>query len=107
MSPQNEMHPCIDECLSGYRICQQALQHCLQKGGRHALANHIRTLTDCAQICGVSAGFMLRGSDLQQQVCRLCREACEKCAQSCQNVNDDAEMQQCIDACHACAESCR
>lgn len=104
---QMDMQNCIDECLNCHRVCTETLKHCLQEGGRHALANHINALTDCAQICSLSADFMLRGSELHHHTCGVCAEACEKCAQSCENVNDSPEMQRCIDACRRCAESCR
>lgn len=104
---QTDVQQCIDDCLSCYRVCEQTLQHCLQKSGRHAAAEHIRWMADCAEICQVSAGFMLRGSDVHQHVCGVCAEICEGCARSCEEVNDDPQMQRCIDECHACAESCR
>lgn len=101
------MDECIVNCMTCHRICVETLQHCLQQGGRHAAADHIGDLTDCAQICSVSADFMARRSDLHAHVCGVCAEACERCASSCENVNDSAEMQRCVDACRACAESCR
>lgn len=104
---QMDMQHCIDECLACYRTCTEMLQHCLQEGGRHALANHINAMADCAGMCSLSADFMIRSSELHHHTCGVCTEACERCAQSCENVNDSAEMQRCIDACHRCAENCR
>jgi hypothetical protein len=104
--PTNMQH-CIDECTNCHRICVETMQHCLKKGGRHAAADHIREMADCAQMCATSADFMLRGSDMHATTCGACAEACEHCARSCQQVNDDAAMQKCIDACQRCAASCR
>ena len=50
-----EMRQCIDNCQSCHRTCLQTITHCLQKGGPHAAAAHIRLLADCAQICQTSA----------------------------------------------------
>ena len=81
--------------------------HCLQKGGRHAEASHMRELADCAQICATSADFMLRGSQMHARTCAVCAECCERCAQSCERMGDDQAMQQGMDACRRCAASCR
>lgn len=102
-----EMQRCIDECLKCQSICLQTVTHCLQKGGKHAEANHIRTLLDCAEICATSAAFMLRGSDLHGRTCAVCAEVCERCAESCDAIGDDAMMKECADECRRCAASCR
>ncbi|MEO7822754.1 MAG: four-helix bundle copper-binding protein [Gemmatimonadaceae bacterium] len=101
-----EMQQCIDECLGCYSICVQTVQQCLKIGGKHAEANHIRLLNDCAEICRTSAGFMLRGSPLHSRTCAVCAEVCRACEQSCRSMGDDQMMQQCADACRSCAESC-
>ena len=101
------MQSCIEECLTCHRICVETTQHCLEKGGKHAEAKHIRTLLDCAQICATSADFMLRGSDLHVDTCAACAEVCEACAKSCDRIADDAEMKRCADVCRRCAASCR
>jgi hypothetical protein len=85
-----EMDQCIDDCLSCYAICVRTSQHCLELGGKHADANHIRILSDCAAICNTSAGFMLRGSPLHTRICAVCAEVCRECEH----------------ACRQCAESC-
>jgi hypothetical protein len=101
------MSGAINAALHCHATCVQTIQHCLQKGGRHAEASHISILTDCAQICVTSADFMLRESQLHAQVCGVCADACEACAKSCQTMNDDDMMQACIDACNRCAQECR
>ena len=98
---------CIQECLQCHSICLETLTHCLQKGGAHAEAAHIRLLLDCVEICQTSANFMLRGSDLHSRTCGVCAEVCERCAQDCERMGDDAQMKACAEACRRCAESCR
>lgn len=99
------MSDCIDRCIACYRACEQAAAHCLQKGGRHADAEHIRALLDCAEICRTSSVFMLRGSEHHHLTCGVCAEICAACATSCDALND-SEMKRCADACRACAASC-
>lgn len=103
-----EMRECIDNCTNCHNICMETVAHCLQMGGKHAEASHIRTLLDCAEICATSANFMLRGSDLHAQVCGVCADACERCAESCEQMgSDDEMMRRCAEVCRRCAESCR
>ena len=101
------MRRCIDECQSCLAICLESVTHCLQQGGKHAEANHIRTLLDCVEACQASANFMLRGSPLHARVCGVCADACDACARECERFDDDPMMQRCAEECRRCAESCR
>lgn len=103
----NSMQQCIEECQDCSRICIETINHCLEKGSKHASASHIRLLQDCADICQTSANFLSRGSDLHTSTCGVCAEVCEKCAVSCEQFNDDADMKRCADACRSCAQSCQ
>ncbi len=101
------MRECIRNCTQCHDICLETSAYCLQMGGKHAEAAHLRLLLDCAEICQTSANFMLRGSDLHQRTCAICAEICERCAQDCEQFGDDARMRACADMCYRCAESCR
>lgn len=106
--PMNtELQRCIQECVNCHGLCLGTVTHCLHMGGKHAEADHIRLLLECAQICQTSADFMLRGSDLHGRICAACAEICERCAQACERFGDDEHMQTCAKACRSCAESCR
>ncbi len=102
-----EMQQCIEECLNCHSVCLTTVTHCLQMGGEHAEASHIRLLLDCAEICQTSANFMLRGSDLHAHTCEVCALVCERCAEDCERFPDDAQMRACAEACRRCVESCR
>jgi hypothetical protein len=102
-----DMDRCIDNCQECHETCLSLVDHCLQKGGRHAEADHIRRLLDCAQICATCSDFMIRGSDLHTETCRACSEICERCAEDCSRMADDQEMKACVEVCRRCAESCR
>lgn len=103
----NEMQQCINECLNCHSICLSTVTHCLQMGGKHAEAKHIQTLLACAEICRTSAAFMLLGTELHTTTCAACAEVCARCAESCEQMGNDAQMKACAEACRRCAESCR
>ena len=103
-----EMRQCIENCTNCHTICLEAVTHCLEMGGKHAEASHIRLLMDCVDICATSAGFMLRGSNLHSGTCGVCADACERCAESCERIADGDElMLRCAEICRRCAQSCR
>jgi hypothetical protein len=110
MSPKitPEMQRCIDNCLECYSSCTETAVHCLELGGAHAKAPHLRLLKDCSLICMTSADFMLGGSKYQPQVSEICAEICERCAEDCERIGGgDHLMKQCAEACRRCADSCR
>jgi len=104
--PTHEIERCIALCQECHEVCLQTVTHCLEKGGQHAEAAHIRMLLDCAEICATSANFMIRGSELHMETCRACSEVCQRCASDCQRLGNDPKMQECADVCLRCAESC-
>lgn len=101
-----DMQRCIEECLRCHSSCLQMIQHCLELGGEHAGADHIRTLADCAEICQTSANFMLRGSPYHTDTCDVCSDICRACEQECRRFKDDKMMSDCADQCRRCADSC-
>lgn len=101
------MRRCIEHCQSCHATCVETVAYCLQQGGRHTEASHVRLMLDCAEICQTSANFMLRGSDLHTRTCGVCAEVCERCAEDCERMGDDARMKACAEMCRRCAASCR
>lgn len=100
------MQACIQNCTDCYQVCSNILAHCLQKGGKHVAAKHIKLLQDCAKICETSANFMIRDSKFHAKTCGACAEICLACAESCEALTDDEMMQTCAKICRACAKSC-
>jgi hypothetical protein len=101
-----ETRGCIDDCGTCHDVCLETSMHCLEMGGKHAEARHLRLLRECAEICQTSAYFMLIGSEFHKDTCELCARICEQCARSCDRF-DDGFMKRCADVCRKCAESCR
>ena len=102
----DEMKRCAEQCRECHEVCVETVRHCLERGGRHAEAEHVLLLLDCAQICDTSGDFLLRGSALHRETCRACAEVCTRCAESCERLDGEA-MRRCAGACRRCAESCR
>ena len=100
------MQRCIQHCIETANICEQTIQHCLQKGGKHADPDHLRLLRDCAESCTMSAGMMSRQSTFQAKHCRLCAEICRACAESCEQFGDDPQMKACAEACRLSESTC-
>jgi hypothetical protein len=86
------MRECIDECQECHAACVETSAHCLTMGGKHASYEHQTLLLDCAQICQTSADFMLRGSALHRETCRVCADVCDRCADACERMGDDETM---------------
>lgn len=104
---EHSMQECIQNCLECHRICQETVMYCLQQGGHHAEPQHMQLLLNCTEICQTSAHFMLTGSDLHPRTCAVCAEVCTRCADSCAQMGDDAQMQACAEACRRCASTCQ
>jgi hypothetical protein len=107
MNHEQHLQECLQRCQECHVICTETAQHCLQKGGKHAGADHIRLLLDCADICQTSADFLMRGSPRHVSTCKVCAEICSACADSCERFDSqDAMMKKCVEMCRSCAESC-
>lgn len=101
-----EMQRCIAACLECQQVCLETVTHCLEKGGKHAAPDQVRTLLDCAEICQTSANFMSRGSEHHAETCGVCATICDACAESCEKMADDAQMKRCAEVCRRCADEC-
>ncbi len=102
-----EMRQCIQNCRDCQHICMETIAHCLDMGGKHAEASHIRILLDCAEMCQTSANFMVRNSLRHGRTCVICAEVCELCAQDCERMREDMQMLACAEVCRRCAASCQ
>lgn len=102
-----EMQRCVDACLACYSMCEETINHCLQKGGRHTDSSIMRALADCSDITRTCADMCMRMSSMSSDMCALCARVCEMCMEACMRIPDDPQMKRCADACRTCAEACR
>jgi hypothetical protein len=104
----SEFQKAIDDTSNCYKICEATLHHCIEKGGKHVVPEHLNLLVDCTDICQTDIGFMARRSDFYPETCRICADICQKCAESCDRLTpEDPFMRDCAEACRKCAWSCR
>lgn len=103
---KSEASCCVTDCASCARTCEDTLAYCREKGGKHASAEHIKILEDCAAMCKLSSDFSKRGSVFAPKVRAICAEICKKCAESCAAFKDDKKMQDCASACNECSTTC-
>lgn len=101
-----DMIQCIDACGRCSRTCLETLMYCMEHEA-HRQPEHLRLMLECADLCAVSARFMIASSDFHRKLCGLCAEVCMACAESCGQFGDDATMQECAAECRKCAEVCQ
>lgn len=107
MQISKTVQDCIESCKNCHDECKEALfRVCLEKGGDHTAPEHVRIMVDCIQICQVAADAMIRGSEMQNEICRICADICDMCAESCEDLDSD-EMKDCAQTCRDCAQICR
>jgi len=66
----------------------------------------IEACLKCAALCNAETQFMSLGSSKSIELCRLCFEICEACADEC-SMHNDLHSKECADTCRYCAEVCR
>lgn len=102
------MEQCIRDCIACYEECTSCLSHCLSLGGKHTEARHITLMMECAELCRTSASIMHLKGEFAFELCQVCADVCDACAESCSNIDpDDETMLKCADVCRKCATSCR
>lgn len=69
------------------------------------MVKYIKRCRDSADTYTLGARMMSRNSDLYAQMCRVCPEACDRCAEECEKHNHD-HYQRCAQVCRCCADSC-
>ena len=102
-----EMRLCIQNCLDCAKACTLLIPHCLSLGGAHATKEHISLLSSCSLICNTSAKLMVFDSDFHHDLCKICAEICNQCADDCDEIGgSDSMMFDTADICRRCADSC-
>lgn len=105
MDNTKDYRDCIDACHNCALSCLETVNFCLNEGGMHAKASHIRTMLDCIEICETAVSYMARDSDHAIEVCRICAEVCRHCSASCRKLGGD-EMDRCAEVCDSAAKEC-
>jgi hypothetical protein len=103
---RREWRDCIEACSNCRNTCIEAAAYSLQEGEDFSDAHHIAMLYDCADICQASVNSMSRNSMQANAICRLCADICDKCAEHCEEY-DDEQLDKCAQVCRTCAQQCR
>jgi hypothetical protein len=106
LKTSSELHrECIAACGDSYRCCMETIVHCIDVNGEHNEPVHLKLLIDCADICGFTLQFLLRGSAHAMALCALCSTICRTCADSCDAFGEQ-RMSHCADVMRRCADAC-
>ncbi|MBY0431447.1 MAG: four-helix bundle copper-binding protein [Rhodospirillales bacterium] len=97
---------CIRACTDSHNVCLECLAYCMEQGGQYAEEERLQILVDCADICHLSADFMLRGSPRHRLTCGICERICKDCASCCEAMPEDGMMRRCARVCRTCAAYC-
>ena len=95
---------CIQNCYTAATAAENCADQCAGEG--EEMARCLRLCRDVADATTLHARFMARSSDYSGQLAELCAQACEDCADECEQ-HDHDHCQICADALRQCAESCR
>ncbi|MFM7028083.1 MAG: four-helix bundle copper-binding protein [Chakrabartia sp.] len=102
----------VAEAMTCAAICLGCADACLSEEDPARLAHCIRLDLDCADICTAFVHLAMREpggrSPRFDDLIRHCAEACEACADECdQHADMHAHCVICARSCRKCAEACR
>jgi hypothetical protein len=104
---KHSLQHCIDSCTNCHQVCTATLKELLADADGSPDPLQVAILIDCAEICSLSADYMLRGSELHRSVCEVCAEVCVACAEECERADGaPSKLLDCAAVCRSCAESC-
>jgi hypothetical protein len=96
---------CIDACMQ----CVAISNHCASMGLKEKdvtmMARCIQLDMECAAICLATAQLLSLGSEGAKELCKLCSEICQRCADECSK-HDVGHCKECAEACIKCISEC-
>lgn len=103
-----DMQQAIDACLEAYKVCGETAYVCQQNSSTDPrMMQTMHRLVDCAEICIVTANFMLRRSENHPLTCEACVEICAQTARDCEALAEQDEcFARCAQVCRLCSEAC-
>lgn len=103
--PAIDYKACMDACQACVIACNTFAAACLKESDVQMMAACIAQDLECAQICELAVAAMARQSPHAPDICRLCAQICQACADECSKHSHD-HCQTCAAACQQCAMSC-
>jgi hypothetical protein len=101
-----KMKLCAACCLACRTRILQTMQLCLKRGGKLADARLQLMLSECAQLCLMTADMAAVDSERCAAIAEACAKECEACARACEAMPESA-LKECADALRECAAGCR
>lgn len=93
----------IQDCEA---VCEDMTTYVKNRSDVEMRRMQLHLLRDCADICGLTAKFVARGSDFARDLADLCACICEACGNECAK-HRDPKSQNCARICLNCARECR
>jgi hypothetical protein len=100
----DDQKACIEACTACHDVCLETSARLRMQG--HGDEGQIGALLDSAELCRLTANFLIRDSPLHSMACLLCADACQRSARDCERF-DEARMRQVAEACRRTADQCR
>lgn len=100
----DDQKECLDNCLEATQACEWCADECAGHG--EEMAECIRLCRDVADIASTHARFMARDSRYSGDLAAVCADACEACADECDQ-HDHDHCRTCARVLRECAETCR
>lgn len=97
---------CIDACADCIVACKDASSEDLKEDDIAMMARTIKLEHDCAAVCILAMQSMASDSEFVKQICTLCVEICNTCADECDKYNYMEQSSVCADTCRKCAIEC-
>ncbi|CAN5180273.1 four-helix bundle copper-binding protein [soil metagenome] len=92
----------LNECV---KACNHCYSSCLSEGNAAQMADCIISDRECADVCTLTAQFVVTDSRNVDKMLQLCRDICLHCEEICRK-HPAEHCQKCAEACHHCHLAC-
>jgi hypothetical protein len=104
---ETKIQKCAVDCSNAYNVSLQTLRYCLTQGGKFADPSNLNKIQDCSELCHAVSSFLLRESEMKNDILKICSKACEECNKFCEQFTEDKQMAACGQYAKVAGESCK
>lgn len=105
MTAYHQYKVCIEACLRCAAVCNHCASESAKENHDGMMAACIQLDMECAAVCYAAAELMSLGSARIKDICKLCAEICDACADECSK-HDNEHCRECAEICSKCADEC-
>lgn len=102
----DQLQSSIAACNTCAIACDDCVIRCQREANVYAMEDCMAVALDCAEICRLAIGYMMRDRPAAVAICKACVDVCERCQTECDTYQLDY-CRACAEACRQCAEACR